>query len=162
MAYLSEGAEDMDLIKSRQTHPWVLLTLLAFTSGNAAAQAKPKAPAAKAHKTGRATAARIRVVPVRYTGACPAKLQFMGNITTDGPAEVRYTWESFDGGTWPQTTIKFTAAGTKPVRESRQMGAPGQVQNGWMQLKVLAPDALHSTQAKFVVACKAPRAAKKQ
>ena len=147
----------MDLIKKRQVHLWTFIALLAFTTGNAPAQTKPKAPAVPARKAGRATAARLRVVPVRYTGACPAKLQFLGSITTDGPAEVRYTWESFDGGTWPQTTIKFTAAGTKPVHESRQMGTPGQVQNGWMQLKLLAPDALHSTQAKFVVACKAPR-----
>jgi hypothetical protein len=91
-------------------------------------------------------------VPARYAGACPTKVQFKGTITTDGPAEVKYTWASFDGGTWPEGTIKFTAAGTKPVSESREVSAPGQT--GWMQLKVLAPDTLHSTQAKYTFTCR--------
>jgi hypothetical protein len=75
---------------------------------------------------------------------------FKGTITTDGPAEVKYTWNSFDGGSWPQGTIKFTAAGTHPVNESRQISA---AENGWMQLKVLAPNPLGSTEAKYTFTC---------
>jgi hypothetical protein len=126
-----------------------------------AAQTQPRprttAPAAPARKAGKVTAARIRVVPERYTGVCPAKLQFLGAITTDGPAEVKYTWADSEGSTWPETTIKAPAASTRPVSESREMGAPGQIQNGWMQLKVLAPNAVQSVQGKYIVACTAPK-----
>jgi len=125
---------------------------------------KTKAPvqAAQLRKAGHATSAHLRVVPVRYTGACPGKFKFLGSITTNGPAEVKYTWASFDGGTWPEHTLTFTAAGTKNVTESRQMGTPGQTQSGWMQLKVVAPNTLHSTQARFQVACGVnPRGRKK-
>jgi hypothetical protein len=101
-------------------------------------------------------------VPARYAGVCPTKVQFKGTITTDGPAEVKYTWASFDGGAWPERTIKFTAAGTRPVSESREVSAPGQ--NGWMQIKVLAPNTLHSTQVKYSFTCrtKQPPASKKK
>ena len=85
-------------------------------------------------------------------GVCPTKVQFKGTITTDGAAEVKYTWASFDGGTWPEGTIKFTAAGTRPVSESREVFAPGQ--SGWMQLKVLSPNTLHSTEAKYTFTCR--------
>lgn len=133
-------------------------TLLAAQS--ASARPRPKPPEAKA---GRATSVRLRVVPVRYTGACPGKFKFLGTITTNGPAEVKYTWASFDGGTWPEHTLKFTATGTKEVTESREMGEAGKQEAGWMQLKVIAPNPLYSGEAKFVVACgaKHPPAKKK-
>jgi hypothetical protein len=77
---------------------------------------------------------------------------FNGTITTNGPAEVKYTWVSFDGGTWPERNINFAKAGTEKVNESRQ--AP-ENQTGWMQLKVLSPNAVMSPRANYRVMCPA-------
>lgn len=133
----------------------VLLLILVTMSPCLIAQtskAQPR-PAPPVRRQARVTSAHLQAVPARYNGACPTKVVFKGTITTDGPAEVKYTWASFDGGSWPQGTIKFTAAGTRPVNESRQISA---AENGWMQLKVLAPNTLHSTEAKYTFTCRTP------
>ncbi|HYL91910.1 MAG TPA: hypothetical protein VEW69_02010 [Alphaproteobacteria bacterium] len=130
----------------------VLLLGAATTLAAQTAKAQPKPPRPAARPT-RVLSAKLRVVPVRYTGACPGKFKFIGLITTDGAGPVKYTWASFDGGTWPEQTITFSAKGTKNVMETREMGAAGQTQSGWMQLKVLSPNTLQSTQARFQVAC---------
>jgi hypothetical protein len=111
------------------------------------------APPRRVIREGRVTAAQLRAVPPRYNGPCPARLRFPGTITTNGPAEVRYTWVSFDGGTWPEHALRFPAAGTKPVRENWQLGAPGQATHGWLQLRVLSPNTHESPRAVFQVAC---------
>ncbi|HKV94813.1 MAG TPA: hypothetical protein VJW20_19875 [Candidatus Angelobacter sp.] len=139
----------------------IVLVLLALMTPCVMAQtAKPQPRPVR--RPARAISAHLAAVPARYAGVCPTKVQFKGTITTDGPAEVKYSWASFDGGTWPETTIKFTAAGTRSVSESREVFAPGQ--NGWMQLNVLAPNTLHSTQAKYTFTCRAkqPAAPKKK
>lgn len=150
--------------ETRCTRTRIVLVLLVIMGTCAVAQkAKPQPRnAPPVRRQGRATSAHLAAVPARYAGTCPTKVQFKGTITTDGPAEVKYTWASFDGGTWPEKIIKFNAAGTRPVSESRDVFAPGQ--NGWMQLKVLAPNTLQSTQAKYTFTCrtKQPSAPKKK
>jgi hypothetical protein len=48
-----------------------------------------------------------------YTGPCPAHIQMVGTITTDGPGTVFY---QFGAGTFdPGETVSFSAAGTKTV-----------------------------------------------
>jgi len=140
--------------KTQRTRIQTLLVLLVTMSPCVMGQnAKPQPRnAPPVRRQGRATSAHLAAVPARYTGACPTKVEFKGTITTNGPAEVKFTWASFDGGTWPEATLKFSAAGTKPVSESREVFAPGQT--GWMELKVLAPNTLHSTQAKYVFTCR--------
>ena len=112
-----------------------------------------RVPPHRVTKEGHVTAARLRAVPPRYNGPCPGRLRFPGTITTNGPAEVRYTWVSFDGGTWPEHTLRYAAAGTKPVSENWQLGAAGQVTHGWLQLRILSPNHLQSPRAAFQVAC---------
>lgn len=85
--------------------------------------------------------------------SCPIRLRFAGTITTDGPAVVNYTWVSFDGGTWPTGTLKFTAAGTQNVTRQWQLGAPGVNINGWLQLKVMSPKVAVSSKAPFILWC---------
>ena len=140
--------------ETRCTCTRMVFVLLATMSPCAIAQtAKPHArPVPPVHRQAHVTSAHLQAVPARYAGVCPTKVQFKGIITTDGPAAVKYTWASFDGGTWPEGTIKFTAAGTRPVSESREVFAPGQ--SGWMQLKVLSPNTLHSTEAKYTFTCR--------
>ena len=140
--------------ETRCTCTRMVLVLLATMSPCAIAQtAKPQArPVPPVRRHARVTSAHLQAAPARYAGVCPTKVQFKGTITTDGAAEVKYTWASFDGGTWPEGTIKFTSAGTRPVSESREVFAPGQ--SGWMQLKVLSPNTLHSTEAKYTFTCR--------
>ena len=150
---LRNKTETIMMKETRCTCARRALVLLATMSPCVTAQtAKPQPRPARPVRQAHATAAHLAAVPARYAGVCPTKVQFKGTITTDGPAEVKYTWASFDGGTWPGGTIKFTAAGTRPVSESREVFAPGQ--SGWMQLKVLAPNTLHSTAAKYTFTCR--------
>lgn len=58
------------------------------------------------------TAVTLQKIP-DYKGACPAHINMVGTITTDGPGTVFY---QFGGGKMdPGETIKFTEAGTKTV-----------------------------------------------
>jgi hypothetical protein len=84
---------------------------------------------------------------------CPATLMFVGQITTNGPLEVRYTWASSDGRAWPEQTLKFSQAAVLPVRQTLAVPATS---TGWMQLKVVAPKALDSTRANYSVTCGPP------
>jgi len=148
--------------ETRCTCARMALVLLAMMGSSAIAQtAKPQArPVPPVRRQARVTSAHLQAVPARYAGVCPTKVQFKGTITTDGASEVKYTWASFDGGTWPEGTIKFTAAGTRPVSESREVLAPGQ--NGWMQLKVLSPNTVHSTEAKYTFTCRTKQPPKRK
>jgi hypothetical protein len=84
------------------------------------------------------------------------RLNFAGTITTNGPAEVKYTWASFDGGSWPERTLSFKAAGTQKVGDVWTVGKPGVNENGWLQLKVVSPNSVASRQDRFIVNCAAP------
>jgi len=101
---------------------------------------------------GRVTAAHL-AVNVPKNARCPVNLNFTGTITANGPAEVKYTWVSFDGGSWPEGTLNFRAAGTQNVSKQWQLGAPGQSKSGWLQLKVISPNSLLSPRATFNVQC---------
>lgn len=99
---------------------------------------------------GKVTRAMLGAIVSGGAGPCPKTVTFNGAITTNGAAEVKYTWVSMDGGTWPEHTIKFAKAGTEKVTESRS--APSN-QTGWMQLKVVSPNALLSPRANYRVSC---------
>ncbi len=107
-------------------------------------------PAAGTGKVTRATLAAV----VSRGAACPLNVSFNGTITTNGPAEVKYTWVSFDGGSWPERTLKFGKAGTEKVGELRHAGESGK---GWMQLKIVSPNAVMSPRANYVVTCPAAK-----
>ncbi len=102
---------------------------------------------------GRVTWAQLSVSAPGRAGQCPAQENFSGTISTSGAAEVSYTWVSFDGGTWPQRTLRFNGAGTQRVSEQVRLGTAGQVIHGWMQLKVLSPNAVLSPKAQYTVNC---------
>jgi hypothetical protein len=58
------------------------------------------------------TALKLEKIPP-YTGSCPAHVQMVGAITTDGPGKVYY---EFGAGAFdPGETLTFSAAGTKTV-----------------------------------------------
>jgi hypothetical protein len=138
----------------------VLLTISSITvtaaqqQPNAGAQPKPKSPV---RRPARATSAHLGGVNIPRTAACPVRMNFAGTITADGPTEVKYTWASSDGGTWPEGTLKFAKAGTEKVGRQLQMGAAGDTVHGWLQIKVLSPDALVSNKAGYSVKCESLR-----
>ncbi len=84
---------------------------------------------------------------------CPVGENFVGDITTNGPAEVKYTWVSFDGGTWPEGTLHFSGPGTQKVSEHLKQGAPGKNVHGWLQLKVLSPNPVLSNSVTYTIIC---------
>lgn len=112
-------------------------------------QPKPPRPMPAA-RVSKATLAAV----VAKGHACPVNVSFNGSITTTGPGEVKYTWVSFDGGTWPERTVKFAKAETERVGELRHAGASG---TGWMQLKVLSPNVVMSPRANYRVTCVEPK-----
>jgi len=137
----------------RSVNPFVLSAIVVSSILPLCSAQQEQVRPHRMRENGRVTAAHLRAVPPRYNGPCPGRLRFPGTITTNGPAEVRYTWVSFDGGTWPERTLRFTAAGTKQVGENWQLGAAGQVTHGWLQLRILSPNHLQSPRAAFQVAC---------
>jgi hypothetical protein len=98
---------------------------------------------------GRVTRATLTANVPQSLG-CPVNVTFHGTITTNGPATVRYTWVSFDGGTWPERTLNFFHAGTESVSEQREVFATG---SGWLQLKVVSPNVVSSPRAAYKVTC---------
>ncbi|HWX53892.1 MAG TPA: hypothetical protein VN176_04795 [Verrucomicrobiae bacterium] len=152
-----------------------LTLLLAAISSAVAPQAQPvgrlldssQAPESKAAHaqssqtprvtpiTGRAVDAQLsaRAANPDRTGPCPAQENFTGAITTNGAAEVTYTWVSFDRATWPQVKLHFSGPGTQSVSEHAKIGAAGQTVHGWMQLKVLSPNPLVSPRAQYTMTC---------
>jgi hypothetical protein len=81
---------------------------------------------------------------------CPLTVTFGGEITTNGPADVRYTWVSSDGGTWPEHSVHFARAGTEKIGEQREVYENA---TGWMQVKILTPNESLSNQANYKVNC---------
>lgn len=119
---------------------------------SAKAQPRPTPPRAAA---GRVTSARLAAtIPARAN--CPITMHFNGTITTNGPAEVKYTWVSSDGGTWPEGTLKFVKAGSEKVSQQLEQGAPGSNVHGWLQLKVVSPNTVLSNKVNHNVICTAP------
>lgn len=89
-----------------------------------------------------------------FTGECPKKFDFEGEIEADGPMTVKYTWLRSDGATSPEHTIEFNEAGTKIVTKSWTLGASGNAYEGyWQQLKIIAPEEILSNKAEFDLHC---------
>lgn len=109
--------------------------------------------------SGRVIRAQLFVSAPGRVNQCPERRNFTGDITTSGPAEVTYTWVSFDGGTWPQGTLHFSGRGTQRVSQQVTLGKAGEIVHGWLQLKVLSPNAVLSPRAQYTVNCSAGRTA---
>ena len=92
-------------------------------SGNGAwsaasnAGVQPKTSETNAAAPGKVTAVRLRLVPERYTGPCPSRVQLVGQVTTDGPGKAHYEFLAgavkMNGPS--EGTLTFKAAGTQTV-----------------------------------------------
>ena len=128
---------------SRLSRP-IASSLAAFLLASVCAAQQP---ATKAHGY---VAHTVVTATVPNGHPCPQTVIFNAHITANGPADVKYTWVSFDGGSWPEKSVHFPKAGTETVSVSRSVSASGKE---WMQLKVLSPNVQMSPRANYTVTC---------
>ncbi len=81
---------------------------------------------------------------------CNEGFGVIGTITANGPGTVSYKWERSDGALPPTQTVTFTQAGTKTVTGSWFLSG---TYSGWLQLHVIAPNEMSSTQTAIVSQC---------
>src|SRR5436190_9424672 len=90
------------------------------------------------------------------TGPCPARVNFGGFITTNGPGVVQYTFVRSDGATGPALSMQFKEGGTQSLTSTWQLGEAGQPAfEGWQAIRILSPNAMESSHetGAFRVAC---------
>ena len=132
---------------------------LAFAAFAAVCLAFP----ASAESTVTNVVSTLTAAPPAFSGACPARITFTGDITVqgrfDGPVEMAYTFLRSDGATAPITYYTITAPGTRTVSTTWTLGGPGLPSySGWQQLKAWPTRHLgfgysFSPKAEFRVAC---------
>jgi hypothetical protein len=134
-----------------------------------AAKAQNQTPNAEAHHHSEnrmaapeVTAAKIRPIKTRVGEHCPANFTLYGTITTNGKTTVEYTWVSSDGKKWPTRNLKFTAAGSKQVTESWELGEPGKKVDQWVALKIVSPNRLTGPRMTLDFTCGAGRRSPKK
>lgn len=98
----------------------------------------------------RVTAVSLRAERLPLASTCPTTVDFRGTITMDRRGVVSYTFERSDGATAPVYTLFFPAAGTKEVRTSWTLGRS---YSGYEKLKVIAPNRMESSEARFSLNC---------
>jgi hypothetical protein len=100
----------------------------------------------------------VRAVAVRprpdYKGPYPGKFDFVFAITSDGPAEVKYTVVNQSGAVWKADTLNFAGAETKEIALPFKVGIPGALLEGWTKLKVDQPNKVESEPLPFSVDCR--------
>src|SRR5437762_11118857 len=78
---------------------------------------------ASAHRPDfRVTNAFLKADDARMSGPCPLRVVFNGDITTNGPGIVRYTFTRSDGATGPVFTMAFSTAGRQRVNTDWTLG----------------------------------------
>jgi hypothetical protein len=143
------------LLKTLRQFAIAALGVLLVASVGAAqsTKAKPRPPISKERGWQVTKVFLDPFVPETTIAPCPADFVFLGRITTDGPAEVKYTWVSSDGGTWPEQRLKFPSSRGKNVTVAWKVGKPGKTVKVWLQLKVLSPNEVVSNRSSLVVQC---------
>ena len=89
----------------------------------------------------RVTNAFLKADDARMSGPCPLRVVFNGDITTNGPGIVRYTFTRSDGATDPIFTLGFSRAGTQSVSTTWTLGGIGLPRVArWQAIKILSPN----------------------
>lgn len=101
---------------------------------------------------GKVTSVSLRAERLGVLNTCPAKVDFAGSITMNGPGTVRYTFVRSDGATGPVYSLNFPnfKGGTKVVNTSWTLGKSYE---GWLRIKVLSPNMVESSNANFDLNC---------
>lgn len=132
---------------------------------------KPKAVPKRMKIPFAVKSASVKVLPSKYQGVCPAKINLKSAIQTNGKGIVKYRFLNSFGIKSPVKQVKFTGAMKKNLvnqiiigLKSRpkknqvpgmQIKAPDQKYfKGWIQLEVLSPKKLKSKKMPLEVRCK--------
>lgn len=101
---------------------------------------------------GKVTAVSLQAERLGRLNTCPAKVDFNGSITMNGPGTVRYTFVRSDGATGPTYSLNFPnfKGGTKAVDTSWTLNKD---YSGWVRIKVLSPNLVESSNASFNLNC---------
>jgi hypothetical protein len=99
--------------------------------------------------TARVTAVTLQADPREYTGPLPARIEFRGQITVDGPGTVNYTFLRSDNSRGPVRTLTFDKAGTKEVSTLWMLGRDKVA--AWQALKVMGVNEVVSEKAEFKI-----------
>ena len=94
------------------------------------------------------------VNPPDFSGNCPKRFEFTGEITVDKPCVVTYKWIRSDNAMAPVQTIKFKRPGTQKVSNYWELSAEGE---HWEAVQVMEPNPMTSNKAVFRLKC-TPRA----
>ncbi|MBA2733958.1 MAG: hypothetical protein H0U54_13895 [Acidobacteria bacterium] len=136
----------------KSIHAIAKVTLLAIVCSTLVALSAPAVSA----QGGKVIEVILSVSPQAYDGPCPATINFIGKITTDGPATVQYTFARNDSASAPTSTLVFDSAGTKEVSTTWTLGGGALPSyHGWQLINTLAPNKLVSNKAYFKLLCKA-------
>ncbi len=90
------------------------------------------------------------VNPPEYSGKCPKRFEFFGEITVNKPGVVKYKWIRSDGAIAPVQTLGFRTPGMKRVTSYWLIGAPGE---HWKAIEILEPNKMKSNKAVFKLKC---------
>lgn len=97
---------------------------------------------------------KLSGAPESYQGTCPVVIRFNGTINTTRPARIHHKFIRSDGAYSPTETGQFESSGSKEVSANWTVGTAEQSRyEGWMTLKVVYPDEIESSKARFRVAC---------
>src|SRR6266404_7893938 len=106
----------------------------------------------------RVTNAFLKADDARMSGPCPLRVVFNGDITTNGPGIVRYTFTRSDGATGPVFTMAFRTAGRQRVNTDWTLGDDGALPNfaGWQAIRILYPNEMESNHetGSFSISCR--------
>ncbi|GAB6184170.1 hypothetical protein [Thermodesulfovibrio hydrogeniphilus] len=103
--------------------------------------------------------ANLNAFPKDYSGNCPTKIRFQGNITVrnilNSPLTVHYLFERSDGVKSSVYSHTFHRDGSFSVSHEWILGRSYyEVINGWMRLEIIEPYSVRSNKAYFKVTCR--------
>lgn len=125
---------------------WVAGSVV-IASGNLAIVNVLAAPQALVTDVTLAVKPTTLVVPGCVFPYSPVELK--GSITTNGPATVKWRWETSQGDVSATSSLEFTSFGTKTIEDVYKVGAKGDY---WIKLVVLGPNN-DMAQATYEVVC---------
>lgn len=97
---------------------------------------------------------KVMVSETNFSGQCPHRLNFTGEITTNSSGTVNYRWVRSDGAISPVKSLIFRKKGRKVVNTYWILGSIGRrYDNFWQAIQIISPNTLASNRAVFDLNC---------
>lgn len=102
--------------------------------------------------------ATLHASPTSYSGKCPHKITFKGQIRATQAGRVQYKFIRSDGANAPIHTLNFNKPGIKHVSTTWTLGGPGfPAHKRWQAIQIVYPQNVTSNKAYFRVKCQKQR-----